>query len=193
LVYISTSGVYGDCGGDIVPETRPTRAQSERALRRIDAEARLREWGKRLGVCVSILRVPGIYAENRLPLERLKAGTPALLPEQDSYTNLVHADDLAGMAVAALRRGQPNRAYNANDDSTLKMGDYFDLVANCHGLPQPPRISRDEAQQRIPAGLLSFMEESRRLSNVRMKRELGITLRYPTPAEGVAAARAKTK
>src|SRR5687767_1852346 len=126
LVYISTSGVYGDCGGELVEETRPLKPQTSRALRRADAERQLRQWGVRSGVRVTILRAPGIYAADRLPLERLRRGTPALCAEDDSYVNHVHAEDLARMVVAALRHGLANRSYNAVDDTPQRMGDYFD-------------------------------------------------------------------
>ncbi len=187
FVYISTSGVYGDCAGAWIDETQPLRPQTARAQRRVDAEQRLREWGRRSGVSICVLRAPGIYSEARLPLQRLREGTPALRADVDSYTNHIHADDLARMAVAALSFGTPGRMYNASDDSVLKMGDYFDLVADRYGLPRPPRVSREEACQRIAPALLSFMGESRRLSNQRIKRELRLTLRYPTVREGIAA------
>lgn len=188
LVYISTSGVYGDCAGALVDETRPLRPQTERARRRADAEQQLRTWGGRAGVRVSILRAPGIYAADRLPVERLTRGTPALREAEDAYVNHVHADDLARMVVAALHRAAPNRSYNAVDDAPQKMGDYFDLVADACGLPRPPRIARAEAERAIPGPLLSFMQESRRLVNRRIKRELRLTLRYPTVRQGIAAA-----
>jgi len=188
VAYISTSGVYGDCGGELVDETRQVRPCTERARRRVDAERQLRAWGKRSHVCVSILRAPGIYSGERLPLERLRAAIPALDGADDNYTSHVHADDLARMAVAALRFGDPGRMYNASDDSRIKTGDYFDLVADHFGLPHVPRVSRLEARSRIPANLLSFMSESRRLSNHRVKRELRVTLSYPTVLEGIAAA-----
>jgi nucleoside-diphosphate-sugar epimerase len=187
FVYISTSGVYGDCGGAVVPETRPAHPQTARAQRRVDAERRLRAWGVRSGVPVSILRVPGIYAADRLPLARLERGTPALRDEDDSYVNHVHADDLARLVIAALNHASPGRAYNAVDDLPQKMGDYFDLVADRHGLNRPPRIARSEAAHVIPENLLSFMSESRRLSNQRIKRELRFRLRYPSVIEGIAA------
>ncbi|MBY0266664.1 MAG: NAD-dependent epimerase/dehydratase family protein [Burkholderiales bacterium] len=190
FVYISTSGVYGDCSGALVDETSPLRPSTARARRRADAERRLREWGARSGVCVSILRVPGIYAEDRLPIARLERGTPALLEQEDSYVNHVHADDLARMVVAALHHGQANRSYNASDDAPQKMGDYFDLVADRFSLPRPPRLPRAEARQVLPEMLYSFMSESRRLVNSRVKRELRVRLRYPTVNEGVAAAAA---
>lgn len=185
LVYISTSGVYGDCGGDRVDETRGVNPQTERAARRVDAERILLSWGDRRGVSVSILRVPGIYAADRLPIERLKRGTPVLVAEDDVYTNHIHADDLAAICAIALRHALPGAIYNASDDSEMKMGDYFDLVADRNGLPRPPRITRTEAASVMPPALLSFMLESRRLSNRRMKNELGVTLRYPTVREGV--------
>lgn len=187
FVYISTSGVYGDCAGAWVDETRPLRPETARALRRVDAEQRLRDWGRRSGVRICVLRAPGIYSEQRLPLQRLHAGTPALHADEDSYTNHIHADDLARMAVSALSFGYPGRMYNASDDSMLKMGEYFDLVADRYGLPRPPRVSRDEAGRCIAPNLLSFMSESRRLSNRRIKRELRLKLRYPTVRDGIAA------
>jgi nucleoside-diphosphate-sugar epimerase len=189
LVYISTTGVYGDCAGAIVSETRRLNPQTDRARRRADAEKRLRQWGRRCGVRVCIVRAPGIYSERRLPLARLKSGVPALAPEEDAYTNHIHADDLASMVIVALRRGWPCRLYNAADDSEMKMGDYFDLVADRFGLPRPPRISRDEARRSLPPVQWSFMSESRRVSNCRVKNELGFQLRYPTVQAALAAAR----
>lgn len=187
FVYISTSGVYGDCAGAIVPETRPARPQTARAQRRVDAEQRLRAWGARCGVPVSILRVPGIYADDRLPLARLQRGTPALHDAEDSYVNHLHADDLARLVIAALNHAAPGRAYNAVDDLPQKMGEYFDLVADRHGLQRPPRVARSEAQRVIPENLLSFMSESRRLTNRRIKQELRFRLRYPSVMQGVPA------
>jgi nucleoside-diphosphate-sugar epimerase len=181
FVYISTSGVYGDCAGARVTEARPRRAQTPRARRRVAAEDRLRSWAKRYGVRLSILRAPGIYAETRLPLDRLKQGTPVLRPEDDVFTNHIHADDLARAAIAAAFRGKPNRAYNVTDDTELKMGGWFDAIADAFHLPRPPRVSWDEAEARVAPMLLSFMSESRRLANTRMKRELRLRLKYPTP------------
>ena len=185
FVYISTSGVYGDCGGDFVDETRPPNPRTARAKRRQDAERTLTEWGERDAVEIVILRVPGIYASDRLPLERLRRGTAALREEEDGYTNHIHADDLAGILVVALESPQARGVYNASDDSPMKMGEWFDLVADRAGLARPPRVSRVEAERIIAPGLLSFMSESRRLVNRRMKEELGIRLRYPTVADGV--------
>lgn len=192
LVYISTSGVYGDCGGALVDETRRLHPASDRAKRRLDAERLLRAWGVEHGVPVSILRVPGIYAAGRLPLARLRAGTPVLDGERDPYTNHIHADDLARVVIAALSRGRAGRAYNASDDSGMRMGEYFDLVADEFGLPHPPRVTWEDAQKSIPENLLSFMRESRRLANRRLKKELRVNLHYPSVALGVPAARARS-
>jgi nucleoside-diphosphate-sugar epimerase len=181
FVYISTSGVYGDCSGARVTEMRPRRAQTPRARRRVAAEDRLREWARRYGVRLAILRAPGIYAETRLPLDRIRQGTPVLAPDDDVFTNHIHADDLARAVVAALFRARPNRAYNVTDDAEMKMGGWFDAVADAFHLPRPPRVSWEEAEQRIAPLLLSFMSESRRLVNTRMKRELRVRLRYPVP------------
>ena len=181
FVYISTSGVYGDCAGARIAESRPRRASTGRARRRIAAEDRLRVWAARHRVALSVLRVPGIYAETRLPLDRIRHGTPVLRAEDDVYTNHIHADDLARAAVAALFRGKANRAYNVTDDAELKMGAWFDAIADAYRLPRPPRIAWEEAEARIAPLMLSFMSESRRLSNARMKRELRLRLRYPTP------------
>ncbi|MFO1397812.1 MAG: NAD-dependent epimerase/dehydratase family protein [Burkholderiales bacterium] len=181
FVYLSTSGVYGDCAGAHVDETRPRRAQTPRARRRAAAEDRLREWAAREGVALAILRVPGIYAEGRLPLERIRQGTPTLVPEDDVFTNHIHADDLARAAVAAVFRGAPNRAYNVTDDAQMKMGSWFDAVADAFRMPRPPRVTWDEAEQRIAPMLLSFMSESRRLGNRRLKDELRVRLAFPTP------------
>lgn len=188
LVYISTSGVYGDCGGAWVSEVWPLKAQSPRAQRRVDAERRVRAWARRNHVNACILRVPGIYAGDRLPLERLHVGSPAIRAHEDSYSNHIHADDLARICVAALHRGAAGRVYHATDDDQMKMGDYFDAVADAHGLPRPPRMSRAEVRAAVSPVMWSFMAESRRLSNRRLKRELRVRLHYPTVADFLGSA-----
>jgi nucleoside-diphosphate-sugar epimerase len=191
LVYISTSGVYGDCGGARVSETRSPSAQSARAARRVDAERRLRRFGRQRGrPCrVSILRAPGIYAEDRLPLERLHKRLPLMLHAEDSHTNHIHATDLGRACSAALARGRANRTYNINDDSSLAMGEWFDALADAFALPRAPRLPREEVRRSVPPMQWSFMNESRRLDNTRMKRELHLRLRYPDVMAGIAAAR----
>ncbi|MBU4422524.1 MAG: NAD-dependent epimerase/dehydratase family protein [Gammaproteobacteria bacterium] len=189
LVYASTSGVYGDCAGARVAETRTVAPGTPRAQRRVNAERAVRHLG-RAGVRASILRIPGIYAPDReggTPEARLRKGTPVLLAQDDVYTNHIHADDLARACLAALWRGKPQRVYNASDRSEMKMGDYFDLAADLYGLPRPPRVPRSTAQDALPVMLLSFMSESRRLDNQRLLGELGLRLRYPTVAQGLRA------
>ncbi len=193
LVYLSTSGVYGDCAGARITEAQPLNPRNARARRRVDAERVLTRAARRGAFRLVILRVPGIYAADRLPLDRLKAGTPALLPVDDVYTNHIHAADLAAITHAAVRRMRRRvrpqvRIYHASDDSDLKMGDYFDLVADAFGLPRPPRLPRVEVAARVSPMLLSFMSESRRLDNTRMKRELRVRLQFATAAAGVEAA-----
>jgi len=188
LVYGSTSGVYGDCLGEVVSEVRALNAATARAQRRIDAERRIRHFGRAAAVRVNTLRIPGIYAPDReggTPRERLLKGTPVLQASDDVYTNHIHADDLARACLAALWRGKPGRIYNVNDDTCLKMGDYFDLAADLYGLPRPPRVPRDTATAQLPLMLLSFMSESRRLDNTRLKTELRVALRYATVEQGL--------
>lgn len=187
LVYISTSGVYGDCGGARVAETRPVRPHNARAKRRADAERRLRRWAGRSGRRLAILRAPGIYAQDRMPEARVRQGLPALMPEEDIYTNHIHAEDLARLAVIALFRGRPNRVYNAVDDSGLKMGDWFDVVADHLNLPRPPRQTRAEVMAAVTPAMRSFLSESRRLDNRRSKQELRYRFLYPTVREGLKA------
>ena len=185
LVYVSTSGVYGDCGGALVDETRPIAPQTARARRRADAEQRLALWCSSHAARLVVLRVPGIYAADRLALARLRAGTPVLRAEDDVYTNHIHADDLAAIAVRALEDDAPGGIYNAADDSEVRMADWLDLVADRHRLARPPRLPRAELKAKVSPELYSFMNESRRLDNRRLKRELGIELRYPTVYEGL--------
>jgi nucleoside-diphosphate-sugar epimerase len=190
LVYGSTSGVYGDTGGAWIDETRPLRPATDRARRRVDAEQRLRLFGRSTGARVTLLRIPGIYALDRAggdPRERLRRGAPLLAAEDDVFTNHIHADDLARACVAALHRGLPQRAVNASDDSELRMGEYFDLAADLFGLPRAERLPRAEAAGRLSPMQQSFMNESRRLVNRRLKRELRLVLHHPTVAAGLRA------
>lgn len=180
-VYISTTGVYGNQAGRWIDETQPINPQSERAQRRADAEGSFRKWGKSSNCIrrVMILRTPGIYAADRLPIERLKSGTPALQTQDDVYTNHIHADDLARLAWWTLFRGRSQRIYNACDKTSMKMGDYFDTVAQALEHPSPPRVSRSELAQLVSPIQRSFMEESRRIHNLRVLQELRFKFCYP--------------
>jgi nucleoside-diphosphate-sugar epimerase len=191
LVYASTSGVYGDCQGQWVDESRPVTPQSPRAQRRVDAERQVAFYGRRRGVRASVLRVPGIYAPDReggTPRERIARGSPILRAEEDVYTNHIHANDLARACLLALWRGRARRTYNVCDDSVMSMGDYYTAAAALYGLPPPPRVSREEAQAQLSPMQWSFMRESRRLRNQRMKRELRVVLRYPHVLDGLRSA-----
>ncbi|MFM7026077.1 MAG: NAD-dependent epimerase/dehydratase family protein [Limnohabitans sp.] len=188
LVYASTTGVYGDCRGLRITETRPVQPHTARALRRVDAEQWVRLLG-RSGVRSAVLRVPGIYAQDRqggTPRERLLKGTPVLRAQDDVYTNHIHASDLARACTLALWRAKPQRVIHVCDDTDMKMGDYFDLAADLMGLPRPPRIARSHAHESLPLMLLSFMSESRRLDNRRMKKELRLTLQVPHVRQGLS-------
>ena len=190
IVYASTSGVYGDAAGARFDETRTVAPATDRARRRVDAECRVRWFGTDFGVRVTVLRIPGIYAGDRPgghPRERLARGTPVLAAADDVYTNHIHADDLARACVAALWRGPSPRTLHVSDDTEMAMGDYFDLAADLCGLPRPPRLSRANAAALLPPMMMSFMSESRRLDNRRLKRELRLALRYPTVREGLLA------
>lgn len=186
-VYLSTTGVYGDCGGALVDETRPTAPRNERAVRRVAAERMLRRRAASGRIRSTVLRVPGIYAADRLPLERLRRGTPALQASDDGYTNHIHADDLARIAFTALWRGRSQRTVHAVDDSAMKMGEYFDAVAVAFGLPLAPRLPREALRAAVSPMLWSFMAESRRLDNRRLHRELRVRLQYPTVAAFLAS------
>jgi nucleoside-diphosphate-sugar epimerase len=193
FVYGSTSGVYGDLAGGKAKETLPTAARTPRAVRRVSAEQTVRFLGRssinNCAIRTSILRIPGIYAPNReggTPKERLLKGTPVLTAKDDVYTNHIHADDLARACLAALWRGKSQRIYNVNDDSHMKMGDYFDFAADLYGLPRPPRVPRSTAHDQLPLMLLSFMSESRKMDNTRLKQELKFKLHYPTVKLGLA-------
>jgi nucleoside-diphosphate-sugar epimerase len=190
IVYASTSGVYGDAGGARFDESRAVRPATPRAQRRVDAEACVRHHGRAFGVATSVLRIPGIYALDREggdPRERVQRGAPLLADADDVYTNHIHADDLARACIAALFRAAPQRVYHASDDSELKMGQHFDAVADAFGLPRAPRLSRQDLRAVVSEMQWSFMRESRRLDNTRLKCELRVRLRYPTPAAAWAA------
>jgi nucleoside-diphosphate-sugar epimerase len=186
LIYISTSGVYGDCAGNYVSETTPLNPQSNRAKLRVDAENQIRTWAKRNRVRASILRVPGIYSHDRLPLDRLRAGSPAIAAIDDGYSNHIHADDLARIVVAALRYGKASRVYHTVDEDEMKMGDYLDAVADAFNIPRPPRLPREEVKLKVSPMMWSFMNESRRMTDSRMKQELKVKLLFPTVRDALS-------
>ena len=186
LVYIGTTGVYGDCGGAWVDEDRPPRPVAARARRRWDAEQRLRAWSDASGADLVILRVAGIYACDRLPLERIRSGQPVVCADEAPWTNRIHAQDLLAVCIAAMERAPAGGLYNVSDGHPSTMTDYFHRVADAAGLPRPEEIPLAEAPGKVSPGMLSYLAESRRLDNRRMLAELGVTLRYPELAAGLA-------
>jgi nucleoside-diphosphate-sugar epimerase len=187
LVYISTTGVYGDCAGAWVDETWPAQPIADRARRRWDAEQVLRRWSRTAGGALVLLRVAGIYGPGRLPLERIRRGLPLVREEESPYSNRIHADDLVATCLAAMERADSGSLYNVCDGNPTTMTDYFFQVADEAGLPRPPTLTLDEAQGELSAGMMSYMRESRRLSNRKMLEELGVQLRYPSLARGLPA------
>lgn len=189
VLYISTSGVYGDCKGGWVDEDSVPAPLADRARRRLDAEQQLRGWGRQAGVKVVVLRMGAIYGPGCLPLARLKQERPVLREELSPYSNRIHIDDLVAVCMAAVERGLPDSIYNVCDDAPSSMTAYFNAVADAFGLPRPPTIDLDEARRVMSPAMLSYLTESRRMSNRRMHDELGIALQYPDLASGLAGFR----
>ncbi len=183
IVYISTPAVYGDCGGAWIDESQPVAPLSDRGHRRANAERQLQQWCNSHGVPLVILRVPGIYGPGRLPVKRLQSATPMVRREDSPYTNRIHADDLAGIAVLAMS-GNSTGIFHASDGCPSKMTDYFDDCAAALGLPAPPKITLAEANSQLSPGLLGYLKESKRLTNNRLQ-ELGVSLLYPSLAAGL--------
>jgi nucleoside-diphosphate-sugar epimerase len=187
IIYISTSGVYGDTGGEWVTEQSPLNPQAERARRRVDAETVLGHWCEANKVPLTILRVAGIYGPGKLPLKRLKAGTPVLREAECGYTNRIHIEDLVTICVKAAQRGEGTAVYNVSDGHPGTMSGYFFAVADALGLPRPPSLTMEQAQRELSPAMLSYLGESRRIDNRRLLRELGIALKYPTLQAGLRA------
>ncbi|AMV71020.1 SDR family oxidoreductase [Desulfuromonas carbonis] len=191
FVYLGTTGVYGDCAGALIDEEAPLRPATDRARRRQAAEETLRAWCGTAGVPLVILRAAGIYGPGRLPLAALSAGQPVIRRDESPCSNRIHVDDLATICLAAVQRGRAGAVYNASDGDSCSMTDYFLAVAAAFRLPSPPQITMAEAAQQLSPALLSYLGESRRIDNRRVLSELGVTLRYPDLARGLAACRAE--
>lgn len=190
LVYLSTSGVYGDCGGAWVDEQRPPAPATDRARRRLAAERIATAWCADQGTELVILRVGGIYGPGRLPLERLDSIT-VVRPEEAPWSNRIHVDDLVTVLRAAAGRGHPGAIYNVADGHPTSMTDYLYRVADAAGRPRPPCVPLAQAGEHLSPDMLAFVRESRRLDVGRMQRELGVSLRFPTLDEGLADAIAR--
>jgi len=186
-VLISTTGIYGDCGGDWITEDRPAAPQVDRAHRRVDAEQVLARWAHGCGTSAVILRVPGIYGPGRLPLKRLQRGTPVLSETESPWSNRIHAVDLVRSCMAAMHHNKPAAVYNICDGHPSTMTDYFNQVADYLGLARPPVISRAQASEQLTAGMLSYLAESKRIDNSLMREHLGVEPLYPDLATGLPA------
>ena len=187
IVYISTSGVYGDHAGALVDESTPPAPQSDRSRRRLDAEDQLRAWCELHGMPLVILRVGGIYGPGRLPVERIRAATPVLREELAPTTNRIHSEDLADICMAAGRPGAPDGVFNVADEHAGNMTEYFYAVADALGLPRPPAVDWNEAKNVLSKVILSYLNESRRLDTCRLREVLGVSLRYPDLGAGLSA------
>ena len=185
IVYISTTGVYGDCQGRWISEDEPVKPEADRARRRLDAEIQLSEWTRQSDTEIIILRVAGIYGPGKLPLARLRKGLPVIRESEAPFTNRIHSADLVKMAITAMQRGHNRAIYHACDGHPGTMTDYFKQVARKAGLPPPKEISLAEGEKSLSAGMMSYMRESRRLSNTKTLRELDLKLAYPSLQEGL--------
>jgi len=185
VVYMSTSGVYGDCGGEWVTEETPLNPQTSRAQRRVDAETILQEWGRQHSVSIVILRVTGIYGPGRLPLARIQQGHPVLREDESPPTNRIHADDLAEVSVKAAEKAADGEIFNVSDGQPGTMSQYFNLVSDLLGLPSLPQIDMEEAKQLMNPMMLSYLTETRRMNNRKMLDQLGVALKYPTLEAGL--------
>lgn len=185
FLLLSTSGVYGDCGGALVDESRTPEPLADRAWRRWDGEQALREWSLGKGCDYRVIRVAGIYGPGKLPLSRLRRGEPIVRSEESPLTNRIHVDDLVQGCLAAMERGQSGGVYNICDGQPGTMADYFDAIADRAGLPRPPKIGLEQAQRQLSAGMQSYLAESRQLDNRRLREELGVELRFPDLAAGL--------
>jgi nucleoside-diphosphate-sugar epimerase len=192
IIAISTSGVYGDCGGDVVTEDKPPNPMVDRGRRRFDMEIQLRDWCEQNEVELVILRVGGIYGAKRLPLKRIMNRVPVLHESLAPKTNRIHEEDLADICVAAAKVGTRYRVYNVSDGTESNMTEYFYTLADHFNLPRPPAVDWQEAEQKLSKGMLSYLRESRRLDNSRMLKELDIKLQYPNLKQALSKIDPKT-
>jgi nucleoside-diphosphate-sugar epimerase len=192
LLYMSTTGVYGDTGGGMVTEASPAYPGSDRARRRVAAERAVTDWCSARGVRSIVLRVPGIYGPGRLPMERLAGGEAALRPEDAGPGNRIHVDDLVTACIAALER-PASGIVNVGDGNPASTTEFLQRTAALAGLPPPRLVSLVEAPEHIAPGMLSFLVESRRVDVRRMREELGVVPRYANLDEGIAASLAEMR
>jgi nucleoside-diphosphate-sugar epimerase len=187
IVYMSTTAVYGDLRGRWATEETPPAPGTARGRRRLDAENLLLAWGRVRNVPVVILRVAGIYVPCRLPVEKVRESAPVLAESESPFTNRIHSEDLARVCVAAAKRGRPGAVYNVSDGRPGTMAQYYCAVADLLGIPRPPAVTMDVARRVMGGEMLSYLSESKRVENRKMRAELGVKLLYPTLESGLAA------
>lgn len=187
LVYLSTTGVYGDAGGAEVDEDTPPRPTSDRGRRRLDAEGLVLGWGDASGVPVRLLRVPGIYGPGRLPLRQIRQGAPVAWDPEAGPGNRIHVDDLASVCLVAADYEGPERIFNVGDGDHTSRSAYYREVARQAGLPEPPEVSMEELLAQASPAMRGFLAESRRVVTRRMRTVLGFQPRYEDMARGIAA------
>lgn len=187
FIYLSTTGVYGDAGGAWVDESSPVQPRTERARRRVSAEEMTRVWCNERRVRRVVLRVPGIYGPDRLPLDRLRKREPVVRAAESGVANRIHVDDLVQACIAAITNTEARGVYNITDGSSLTSTEFLLRVAHLAGLSPPPEVPMEEAQLTFSDERLSFINESRRISNERMLKNLGVTLRFADVDAGIRA------
>jgi nucleoside-diphosphate-sugar epimerase len=187
FVYLSTTGVYGDANGELVDESTPVQPQSDRARRRVSAEEMTRVWCNERHVRRVVLRVPGIYGPDRLPVERLLRREPMVSRLDAGISNRIHDDDLVEACIRSVANPEARGIYNVTDGNSCSSTEFAEKVAEIAGLPAPPEVSMEEAQLTFSPERLSFINESRRVSNERMLKHLGVRLKFADIDAGIRA------
>ena len=187
IVYMSTTAVYGDLHGEWATEETPPAPAAARGRRRLDAEQAVLSWGRLRGIPAVILRVAGIYGPGRLPVDKVRKRTPVLAGSESPFSNRIHADDLARICVAAAKRGRGGGIYNVSDGRPGTINQYYCAIADMLGVPRPPEVTMSEARRVMSEAMLSYLSESKRVDNRKMREELGVELLYPDLVSGLAA------
>jgi len=185
IVLISTTGVYGDCKGEWIDESRQARPQADRAFRRLSAETQLTEYCEKNYIHLIVFRVPGIYASDKLPIKRITSGEPIVEAADSGYTNRIHAEDLSALCVEALLEKVESGIYNCCDGRPSTMNDYFTKVADALALRRPEEISLSKAKQTLSEGMLSYLAESKRISNKKLLSHFKTRFKYPNLEAGL--------
>jgi nucleoside-diphosphate-sugar epimerase len=191
FVLISTTGVYGDCDGAWIDESTPVQPKADRAYRRADAEQQVQQFCQRHTIPWVILRVAGIYGPGKIPLKRIQSGEPIVNQQDSPFTNRIHVADLVTVCEKALMSMSIQGVYNVTDGHPGTMYEYFTGVARALSLPPPPAISLAQARQQLSAGMLSYMDESRRIRNQKLLRDFALELQYPDLESGLKSLQAE--